>query len=171
MNKPESQQRINQALQLMCQSRVGVLDSNFLCQSLSAVGPREPLCVSANATLREVAHCLEKEQVGCILITDESRRVKGIFSERDWILKISLREAALIETTISQHMTADPVTAEMDTTLAFALNLMSHGGFRHLPIVDSDKRAVGVVSVKDIIDHIVERMTEDLLSFEVGLGT
>ena len=171
MSNPESQQKINQALQLMCQSRVGVLDSNFLCQSLSVVNPREPVCISAATPLGEVASALAKEQVGCLLVADESRRVAGIFSERDWILKISLKEATLINTPISQHMTRDPVCAEMDTTLAFALNLMSHGGFRHLPIVDADRRAVGVVSVKDIIDHIVERMTEDLLSFEVGLGT
>ena len=171
MSSPESQQKINQALQLMCQSRVGVLDSNFLCQSLSVVNPREPVCISAATDLRQVAGALAKEQVGCLLITDDSRRVTGIFSERDWILKISLKETNLLDTPISQHMTRDPVCAEMDTTLAFALNLMSHGGFRHLPIVDSDKCAVGVVSVKDIIDHIVARMTEDLLSFEVGLGT
>ena len=171
MSSSENQQRINQALQLMCQSRVGVLDSNFLCQSLSVVNPREPVCIPASTPLREVAGVLAKEQVGCLLVTDNERRVSGIFSERDWILKISLREVSLVDSPISQHMTKDPVCAEMDTTLAFALNLMSHGGFRHLPIVDSERRAVGVVSVKDIIDHIVARMTEDLLSFEVGIGT
>lgn len=171
MSNQDNQQKINLALQLMCQTRVGVLDSNFLCQSLSVVSPREPLCVLPNTSLKEVAAGLAKNQVGCVLIIDEKRCLAGIFSERDWILKVAQKEAALLNTPISQHMTVNPVSTKMDTTLAFALNLMSHGGFRHLPILDDDQRCVGIVSVKDIVDYIVERMTSDLLSFEVGLGT
>jgi CBS domain-containing protein len=43
---------------------------------------------------------------------------------------------------------------------------MSHGGFRHIPIVDDEKRPIGVLSVKDIVDLIVTKMTDDLLGFE-----
>ena len=37
---------------------------------------------------------------------------------------------------------------------------MSHGGFRHVPIVDQDDVPIGIVSVKDVVDHIVTRMLE-----------
>ena len=37
---------------------------------------------------------------------------------------------------------------------------MSHGGFRHVPIVDQDDIPIGIISVKDVVDHIVKCMLE-----------
>ena len=42
---------------------------------------------------------------------------------------------------------------------------MSHGGFRHIPLIDGDARPVGVISVKDIVDCI----TREVLA-EMSLG-
>jgi predicted transcriptional regulator len=66
----------------------------------------------------------------------------------------------LSEATVKDFMTAKPVTERPDVSLAFALNLMSNGGFRHIPIVDQDKMPIGVLSVKDVIDHIVNKMVQ-----------
>ena len=62
-------------------------------------------------------------------------------------------------------MTRNPVTLPPDGSIAFALNLMSQGGFRHLPIVDQDRIPLGVISVKDVIDYLVEAYTTALLDF------
>jgi CBS-domain-containing membrane protein len=35
---------------------------------------------------------------------------------------------------------------------------MSNGGFRHVPIIDQDSMPIGIISVKDVIDHIVKKM-------------
>jgi CBS domain-containing protein len=61
---------------------------------------------------------------------------------------------------VKDFMTASPITERPDASLAFALNLMSNGGFRHIPIVDQDKMPIGVLSVKDVIDHIVAKMVQ-----------
>jgi CBS domain-containing protein len=39
---------------------------------------------------------------------------------------------------------------------------MSHGGFRHVPIVDQDDVPIGIVSVKDVVDHFVRRMLDGI---------
>lgn len=52
-----------------------------------------------------------------------------------------------------------------DTSIAYALNLMSHGGFRHLPVVDEQGKAIGVVSVRDVLDRISELLVQDLMNF------
>jgi predicted transcriptional regulator len=62
--------------------------------------------------------------------------------------------------TVKEFMTPDPISERADVSLAFALNLMSNGGFRHIPIVDQDKMPIGVVSVKDVVDHIVRTMVK-----------
>jgi CBS domain-containing protein len=53
-------------------------------------------------------------------------------------------------------MTSDPETLRPDDRIAWALNLMHMGGYRHVPLTDEAGRPVGVVSVKDIVDFIVD---------------
>ena len=52
-------------------------------------------------------------------------------------------------------MTSNPETLGIDDGVAFALNRMIHGGFRHIPVVDDDGRAVGVLSQREIVAYIV----------------
>jgi CBS domain-containing protein len=48
--------------------------------------------------------------------------------------------------------------------MLYALNKMSVGGFRHVPLVDAAGRAVGIVSVKDIVDYLVDVFASDVLT-------
>jgi CBS domain-containing protein len=64
-------------------------------------------------------------------------------------------------------MTKDPIAQTPDITVAFALNLMSQGGFRHLPLVDERNIPVGILSVKDMMDFIVGSFVEGLLNFDI----
>jgi len=51
-------------------------------------------------------------------------------------------------------MTPHPETVGPADPLAFALGKMAGGGYRHLPVV-KDGQPVGVISVRDILRHIV----------------
>ena len=48
--------------------------------------------------------------------------------------------------------------------IVYALNKMSVGGFRHVPLVDEERRPVGIISVKDIVDYIVDFFPNDVLT-------
>jgi CBS domain-containing protein len=48
--------------------------------------------------------------------------------------------------------------------MTHALNLMSVGGFRHVPLVDEKRRPVGVVSVRDIVNHLVDHFPDKVLN-------
>lgn len=154
--------RVSQAIRSACSKQIGVLDSSFLCQSLSALGPRDPECVAVSATLRQVVERLKSKSIGCVLVVGEDGRLKGIFSERDLLLKVVGNEAALYEERIERFMTPDPVAELPTTTVAFALTLMSSGGFRHLPLVDQDGMPIGIISVKDIVEFIVGTLMRDI---------
>jgi CBS domain-containing protein len=143
-------------------SSFGVLQSSFLCQSLSILAPSDPVCIQAEFPLSAAIELLQKNKIGCVVISNDGGKLQGIFTERDCLLKVMLRIPSLDGVTVGEVMTPDPVTAQMDTTMAFALTLMSSGGFRHLPIVDESHRPIGVVSVKDMVDFIVAKVTEDL---------
>lgn len=160
-----NESKISAAIRLACDRRFGVLDSNFLCQSISILNPKMPVCVNAGDTLSQVVDQLRKNKIGCVVVVDLNGRVSGIFTERDYILKIAGKGEALYTKAVGEFMSVDPVCESPDVTIAYVLNLMSQGGFRHIPIVGSDKMPIGIISVKDVVDYIVNSFIEDVLNF------
>jgi CBS domain-containing protein len=55
-------------------------------------------------------------------------------------------------------MTASPQTLDQDAKVAFAVQRMDLGGYRHIPIVDDEDRLVGTISVRDILAYLTEKM-------------
>ena len=55
-------------------------------------------------------------------------------------------------------MTADPQTLVEDARIVFAIHRMDLGGYRHLPIVDSQGRLRGVISVRDLLRYLTEKI-------------
>ena len=162
------QAHVRDAIQTACRASFGVLDTNFLCRSVSVLEPKAPLCVDEDSTIEAVVNLLREKKVGCVLITAKSGALKGIFSERDVVLKVTHQFERNKSRPVSEFMTKEPVTQAPDATIGFVLNLMSAGGFRHMPIVDSDGHAIGIISVKDVVDFIVKSFTDDLLAFNVA---
>jgi len=166
----ENLESVNAALRLINENSVGVLDKSFLSQSLSALDPKEPICIREEQSVEETLAALREHKIGCVLIVDSDGKLTGIFSERDFLIKVAKEYESVRLEPITRFMTPSPIAESMDCTVAFALNLMSHGGFRHLPIVDGDGRPVGAISVKDVVDFLVNTFTEDLLNFNTDLA-
>lgn len=161
---------LGSAMQIACKSNFGVLDQGFLCQSVSMLAPRAPRTVLESASVADVIKILKEYKIGCIIVVNDQGNLTGIFSERDCVLKVFNSAIDLENTPIRDLMTKNPVTEGPTTTIAYALNLMSDGGFRHLPLVDTDGMPVGMISVKDIVDFLVRTFVDDLLNFEATLG-
>ena len=166
--KDDVQDKLSATIGLICSRSVGVVDSAFLCQSIGTLGLKEPITATPETSLAAVLKILQDCKIGCLLIVDPEKGLQGIFSERDFVLKVADRYQDLKERPISEFMTADPVTQAPDTSVAYTLNLMSHGGFRHVPIVGDAGEVIALVSVKDLVDHLVHKLTDDLLNFDMS---
>lgn len=142
----------------------GVLDHRFLSRSIGMVNPKPALILSESDTVKTALEILQKEKVGSIAVTDATGKLTGIFTERDVVLKVCLNAINIDATPLNEIMTKNPQTASTTTTMAFALNMMSQGGYRHIPITDDEGFPIAILSVKDIVDHIVSSLTKDLKS-------
>ncbi len=78
----------------------------------------------------------------------------GILSERDIVRAIGSGSAAALNEPVSRYMTARVTTVEETTTIDEAMEIMSNGRFRHLPVVEHG-RLVGIVSIGDIVKRHV----------------
>ena len=65
---------------------------------------------------------------------------------------------------LGEVMTPDPETLSLRSSVAYALNKMSVGGFRHIPVVDDQQRPSFVVSVRDVVQFLVESFPREVLN-------
>jgi len=144
------------------QSQIGVIDKKFLSRSVGQLELKDPLVLSHQSSIREAVKLLQDNKVGCVMLVDNSDKLVGIFTERDVVLKMFDENFCIQDGPIEEVMTKDPKTVEMTTQLAFALNMMSDGGFRHIPVTDEENFPVAILSVKDLVDYIAQTVTNDL---------
>jgi len=137
-----------------------VLDQRMIREPIRLLQPRDPLALPPTATVSDAVRMMREHRVGCVLVVAVGRLV-GILTERDLLLKL---EQADLGRPLAELMTADPEVLSPDDPIVYALNKMSVGGFRHVPLVDAEGRPVGVISVKDIVDYIVDFFPNDVLT-------
>ena len=142
-----------------------IFDSDTLLEPLSHLRLRtpEPLLSEAAESVADLADRMGKMKVGCTLIVKDGK-LAGICSERDIVQKVLCTGADPQGVRVEEIMTPDPESLQPDDSVAFALHLMHIGGYRHVPLVNEEGEPVGIVSVKDIVDHIVEHFPEEIFN-------
>ena len=108
-----------------------------------------------NALMSEIA-----EQAGIV----EGSLYRYFENKRDLLTKVAGKYQPFDELPVAQFMTPNPETLPPSASVAYALNKMSVDGYRHIPIVDEHARAIGVLSVKDIVNFVVEFFPESILN-------
>jgi len=134
---------------------------------------RHPLLFSPTHTVHEATRAMQKEHRGCVLITEDGTaetRVVGIFTERDVLLRIVDRGRNPATLPLLEVMTRDPECLPLDASLAWVLNKMSVGGFRHVPVADKQGRPAFVVSVKDVVELLVEHFPREVMTLPPVYG-
>lgn len=140
-----------------------VLESALANTELSQVVSQPPLMVSASTTLADTIHLMQRERRASVLVMEGDRLV-GIFTERDVLMKVAGQPLDIVHTPVSASMTPDPFTLPADANVAFALNKMVLEGFRHIPLVDDDGRPTAVVSMRNLIEHLGDIYSKELLT-------
>jgi len=132
------------------------VEAELLSDRIERLWPKTPSKVAPDTPVRTVLKKMVDEAIGCVMVVDKDKLV-GIFSERDALMKLNTDASKFMDRPISQFMTPDPVTLETSDKIAFALQKMNVGGYRHLPILFAGKLA-GVISIRDILRYLTERI-------------
>lgn len=137
----------------------------ILKNPISGLKPRSPVQLPPTASLREGIRAMNGRRTGCVCVVEDGLLV-GIFTERD-LLRLALEggdDANLSQVTLAKVMTHDPETLRPEDGIALALNRMTEGGFRHIPLVDAEGRPVGIIAMRDIVRFIVSMFPDAVLN-------
>lgn len=137
-----------------------VLDQRMIREPIRFLKPRAPLTLTPEDSVAAAWGLMREHRVGCILVVEDERLV-GILTERDLLFKVDGQES---DHRLRELMTPDPETLSPDDPIVFALNKMSVGGFRHVPLVDEHGRPLGVVSVKDVVNYLADVFSQDVFT-------
>jgi CBS domain-containing protein len=91
----------------------------------------------------------------CALVVEEGV-ITGIFTERDLLFRLGNKFNELADSPIRDYMTPDPATLNHDVPIAFGLNRMMVGGYRHIPI-ERDGTPAGTVSVREVLAYLTRQ--------------
>ena len=138
-----------------------------------------PICVGADVRLADAIRRFDDYDVSALPVLDEDDTVVGILSivdlldvsrelhgeldaakfvgdkTRGYLLGLWARDED--HTRVSDVMTQQVETVAPRTNAVVAAKLMLQGGFRHLPVVDEDGKAVGILSATDFLKAFAQQ--------------
>ncbi len=112
---------------------------------VSDIMTREPSTLAPKATLGEAATIMKQEDCGSVPVVEGGRLI-GIVTDRDIVVRVVAAGKDPKTASVSEAMTADPVTIAPGASLDEAQRVMADRQIRRLPVVE-DGRLVGLVVI------------------------
>lgn len=133
------------------------VDKILQSEKLQSLKLHTPLYVGTKSPLKVVLQQMREKNRGYAVIVEEQdlHKIAGIFTERDILRKVIPANVSS-STPIEELMTPNPKVLKMEDSVADAIQLMSHGGYRHVPLVDSQGQAQGILSARNLILYLAE---------------
>ena len=126
--------------------------------------------ISPDAMVSDVATLLAERRIGAVLVIDQEEQMLGIVSERDIVRCLAANGSRMLEMTAGQLMTRTVHVAHPHTTVDQAMQMMTAGRFRHLPVTDHDT-LVGLISIGDVVKARImlqDAQVESLTAYVAG---
>jgi CBS domain-containing protein len=143
--------------------------SKIAATPIRDVGAGPLLSVSPDTPLLDVVTAMRDRRCGAALVVDTSG-IAGIFTERDLLKRVDHRNLAWHAMKVREVMTPNPVTVRETQTIEDAINLMTVGSFRHLPVVDPEGRPLSLISIREILACMVEFYPQEFVNLPPDPG-
>jgi signal-transduction protein with cAMP-binding, CBS, and nucleotidyltransferase domain len=127
---------------------------------MDVLANRELYSVEPHLTAAEVAHRMAELRVGAILVIKDGE-LKGIFSERDFLVRVVVGGRDAEETIVADVMTSNVASIEEAASLEDAMETMRVHNCRHLPVMRNGS-VTGFLSMRDLMNFALEQKTEEL---------
>lgn len=116
--------------------------------------------VSAEASVYDAVRLMVEHNIGSLVVLDEGE-IAGIFTERDYLRRVSLTERPQRLTPLRDVMTARVMCVGPDTGVQDCMSMMTRERIRHLPVVRG-KELVGVISIGDLVKYVSDEREVEL---------
>jgi CBS domain-containing protein len=117
---------------------------------------REPACCEAADSIKRVAELMKSEDIGAVPVVESrsSRKLLGIVTDRDVVVKVIAAGRAIESATVRDAMSLNPVTCHEDADVSEAVSRMAERQVRRIPVVDGAGTLRGIIAQADIATRV-----------------
>ena len=110
--------------------------------------------VTADSTVLEAMKVMAERNVGAALVMS-GNKIEGILSERDIVRKVDVLGKTSATTRVREIMTEKVLYVAPNQPLEECMAIMTEKRVRHLPVMESDERLLGVISIGDVLREVI----------------
>ncbi len=112
-----------------------------------------PVCCTTSDTLRAAAQLMRDNDCGSLPVVDtlDAKRLVGVVTDRDMVCRVLATEQDCNTATVGSAMTTGQLwSVNAEASIDDVIELMEDGQVRRIPVLDEDKRVIGIVSTADL---------------------
>lgn len=118
---------------------------------------RGVITIAPQARIAAAVAMLRRHAIGALVVSSDGTTLEGIVSERDIVVALADRGAAVLQRAVAESMCRKVITCRRDDAIAELAALMTEHRIRHLPVVESGALA-GIVSIGDVLKHRIDEV-------------
>lgn len=122
------------------------------------------IATGRDASVFDAIKLMADRAVGSLLVMDGDA-LQGIVTERDYARKVILKGRSSNSTKVGEIMTSNVILATPEMTVRECMSLMTEKKIRHLPVM-AEGRIVGLISIGDLVQAIIEEQKEEIRHLE-----
>jgi CBS domain-containing protein len=126
--------------------------------TVASIMTREVKTAKESQTVKAAARIMTEKDIGSLVIVKgtEPDRPVGIITERDLVRVVGTTEVLTLQMPVRDVMSKPVITIDAKSSIKDAIQSMELNNFRRLPVVDREKKMVGIVTDKDIFKVIMK---------------
>lgn len=128
---------------------------------INEIMSREVRTISPDTPLREVALIMRQADIGALVINQDDR-MAGMVTDRDLVVR-AMAEGMNMDTPVSRIMSDEVRYCFDDEEIDHVAKNMAQIEKRRLPVVNRDKRLVGMVSLANVASCNAHKVSANLL--------
>lgn len=122
---------------------------------------RPVLALDESSTAMDAARQMKGQQVGAVLVTDGAGQPRGIFTERDLMVRVIVAGLDPQRVRLGEVMTRELYLSPPDRKVADVRRDLQDRHIRHVPVV-RDGQVIGMLSLRDLLRADLERASSEL---------
>ena len=136
---------------------------SFWEQKVGLVNLQKPTIVKSGSSITEAVRLMQKMKVGCVLVEDVAGSILGIVTDGD-LMHDFVGSTLSGDASIDKMMVEEITMVDKTATVTEAVELFYFNKFRHIPVIDGNKKVIGILSVRGLMNYIAEHMPSEVLN-------
>jgi CBS domain-containing protein len=121
--------------------------------------------IEPHITVARAVSEMARQHVGAVVVV-EYGVLRGIFTERDLMLRVVNQGRDPVATMVRDVMTTDVQTITEASSAAEASDVMLEGHLRHLPVIDAHGQLLGLLSMRALLEERLDDLRQEVSSLE-----